>query len=415
MNRPTLVPRLRFTGAFSEWEERRLNNVSRIYDGTHQTPVYVKSGVPFYSVEHVTANDFSHTKYISEDVYRQECKRVRIAFNDILMTRIGDIGTPRIVDWDVKASFYVSLALIKPSEDINPRFLVQYMQTPFFQREMWRRTIHVAFPKKINLGEIGNCTLRFPSNDEQRKIADFLASVDQKIEATNNKLKMLQDYKKSVIRAIFNQELRLKDEGGKQYPEWQKKTLGEIGEFKTSSIDKISRPGEISVSLVNYMDVYRHQKIAPQNLYMLSTTTASEAQLQTNNLRQGDILFTPSSETPSDIGHSIVIPQDLHATVYSYHLVRFRPKVRLSLGFSHYFCNVPAVLKQISVLCQGSTRFTISVKDFSKVSVQLPTSYEEQERIADFLSTVDDKIRLEEGKLELTKKYKKALLQQMFV
>ena len=89
------------------WQEMKLGDVSRIFDGTHQTPEYTKSGIPFYSVEHVTANDFSDTKYISEEVFKKESERISIEKGDILMTRIGDVGTARHINWDVRASFRI--------------------------------------------------------------------------------------------------------------------------------------------------------------------------------------------------------------------------------------------------------------------------------------------------------------------
>ena len=63
---------------YPEWEVKYLKNVSAIYDGTHMTPDYQASGVPFYSVEHVTSDNFNDTKFISAEVFEKECKRVKI-------------------------------------------------------------------------------------------------------------------------------------------------------------------------------------------------------------------------------------------------------------------------------------------------------------------------------------------------
>ncbi len=197
------TPALRFPNFTGDWEEKKLGGISSIYDGTHQTPKYVKEGVPFYSVEHLTANNFSNTKFISKDVFNKEIKRVMIEKNDILMTRIGDIGTSKLIDWDVKASFYVSLSLIKISKSLESQFLNQYIKTDFFQRELWKRTIHVAFPKKINLGEIGHCFVHFPKKPEQEKIASFLNSLDDKINSTEQKITALEKWKKGLMQKMF--------------------------------------------------------------------------------------------------------------------------------------------------------------------------------------------------------------------
>ncbi len=180
-----------------------MGEVAKIYDGTHQTPNYVSDGVPFFSVEHVTANNFTKTKFIAEDVFKKESKRVVLERGDVLMTRIGDIGTCRLIDWDVRASFYVSLALVKCNPANRSSFLSQFMHSETFQRELWKRTIHVAFPKKINLGEIGNCLVHLPHPDEQQKIADALQAMDAKIAAVAVQVAKMEKFKKGLLQQMF--------------------------------------------------------------------------------------------------------------------------------------------------------------------------------------------------------------------
>lgn len=216
-----------------------------------------------------------------------------------------------------------------------------------------------------------------------------------------------------VKQKILSKELRFKDEFGNNYPDWEEKKLGDIGEFKTSSVDKLINEGEKMISLVNYMNVYNHQNITNENTKNLMQVSAKEKQIETSNLKRGDILFTPSSETPSDIGYSIVIFEDLNNTLYSYHLMRFRPIITLDILYSHYFCNIPSVLKQITRFATGSTRFTISVGSFSKVIIQLP-SLEEQKKIANFFSSVDKKLQQLTKKKDLLEEYKKGLMQKIF-
>ncbi|MDO7174157.1 restriction endonuclease subunit S [Mariniflexile sp. AS56] len=188
---------------FPVWEEKMLGEITKYYDGTHQTPNYVSEGVPFYSVEHVTANQFEKTKYISREVFEKENKRVRLEKGDILMTRIGNVGKARYIDWDVKASFYVSLALIKQNSSFSSKYLAQYINSVPFQRELWKRIIHVAFPIKINLGEIGKCLVQLPCVEEQNKIANFLSDIDLKIEALNTKIENSKSFKKGLLQQMF--------------------------------------------------------------------------------------------------------------------------------------------------------------------------------------------------------------------
>ena len=230
------IPKLRFPGFEDVWEEKKLGQLTKIYDGTHQTPTYVKHGIPFYSVEHLTANNFQDTKFISNEVFEKENSRVRIEKNDILMTRIGDIGTARLIDWNVNASFYVSLALVKQSEKLNSKYLSLYINSVNFQKELWKRTIHVAFPKKINLGEIGESYLKFPQLPEQQKIASFLGSVDEWLENLRSQKLKLEQYKKGIMQKIFSQQIRFKDKKGNDFAEWEEKRLGEVCEKKSSAV-----------------------------------------------------------------------------------------------------------------------------------------------------------------------------------
>lgn len=193
-----------------EWEEIEVGNLTKIFDGTHSTPKYVEEGIPFYSVEHLTRDDFSVTKFISEEVFEKENKRVKLERNDILMTRIGDIGTAKCLTWDVRASFYVSLALFKSNEKFNSSYLAYYINSIEFQRELWKRTIHVAFPKKINLGEINHCLVKLPSLKEQEKIAKLLANLDKELEFLDKQLANFKQEKKALMQQLLTGKRRVK-------------------------------------------------------------------------------------------------------------------------------------------------------------------------------------------------------------
>jgi len=267
---------------------------------------------------------------------------------------------------------------------------------------------------QLTVPQISGYKVLYPTLIEQKKIASFLLSVDKRIDFLLQKKEKLEQYKKSVMQKIFNREIRFKDNNGNDFPEWEEKTLGEIGQFQTSSIDKLSRENEKQVFLVNYMNVYRHEDINNETIKRFQKVTAKDSQVLSCDLKRGDILFTPSSETPNDIGHSVVVFEDLENSAFSYHLMRFRPKIEIDILYSHYFCNTSDVLNQLSRLSTGSTRFTISVKAFSSVIIYLPV-LEEQQKIASFLSTIDNKIEKVGAQIDHMKNWKKGLLQQMFV
>ncbi|KDU94685.1 hypothetical protein GLUCORHAEAF1_12500 [Komagataeibacter rhaeticus AF1] len=204
-----LTGKKRLPGFTGEWGTKKLKDISRVYDGTHQTPDYVEIGVPFYRVEHLTSGKFNNTKFVSEEIYQNESKKRKIEKNDILLTRIGDIGTAKLIDWDVRASFYVSLALIKANKIMSPKFFECALNSEAFKRELWHRTIHVAFPKKINLGDIGDCSICFPPFPEQKAIAAVLTTADEDIIALESDLARLRQEKKALMQQLLTGKRRV--------------------------------------------------------------------------------------------------------------------------------------------------------------------------------------------------------------
>ena len=111
------------------------------------------------------------------------------------MTRIGDIGTPAIVNSNSDLAFYVSLALLRVvAKDVDIKYLYYYIQSQQFKRELYKRTIHNAFPIKINKNEIGKCTIILKSFDEQTYISDLLSLIDEKLSLAISKIKALKKY-----------------------------------------------------------------------------------------------------------------------------------------------------------------------------------------------------------------------------
>jgi type I restriction enzyme S subunit len=152
--------------------------VAAVYDGVHQTPDYQDEGVMFLSVENI--DTLKSQKFISEEAFIRDYP-VYPERGDVLMTRIGDIGTSNVVETDDKLAFYVSLALLKPF-DIDPYYLDKSLQSPSAREELFKRTLHIAFPKKINKNQIAEVLLPIPkSRDEQIQIGRLFRILDNLI------------------------------------------------------------------------------------------------------------------------------------------------------------------------------------------------------------------------------------------
>ena len=160
-------------GAEVEWLQ--LGNYAEIFDGTHQTPQYQESGVPFVSVQNIK-NLSETTKYISKKDYEKyKCKPKR---DDLFMTRIGDIGTCAIVENDSPLAYYVTLALIRVDKEvILPKFLLHLIHSGIGKSELYRRTLHHAVPIKINLGDIGKISVPIPCPDNPKRSLKIQAEI----------------------------------------------------------------------------------------------------------------------------------------------------------------------------------------------------------------------------------------------
>ena len=193
-------PEIRFEGFTDDWEQRKLGEVVGIYDGVHQTPQYQDSGIMFLSVENITT--LKSEKYISEEAFERDYK-VYPQKGDILMTRIGDVGTTNVVQTTEKVAFYVSLALLKPKE-INSYFLSNAMKTSVFQKGLRERTLVTAIPQKINKDEIGRVNVFITNNaEEQKKIGDYFTALDHLITLHQRKCEKLKELKKFMLQNMF--------------------------------------------------------------------------------------------------------------------------------------------------------------------------------------------------------------------
>lgn len=381
-----LVPKLRFPEFEGNWIYQDLKSISDIYDGTHQTPKYVDSGIPFVSVENI--NDIYNTdKFISKEAFEKEYK-IKPKKDDILMTRItaGIIGATSIVKSNTPLAFYVSLALIRlKNNDVLVEFLNQRINTSYFKHELHRRIIHIAFPKKINLGEIGLCKISYPLFPEQQKIATFLISVDERIILLEKQKQGLETYKKGVMQQLFSQQLRFKDDAGNDFPDWEGKKLGEVSTITTGSSNRQDSglDGEFT-----FFD--RSEDIRTSNIYLFDTEAIIVA-------GEG-----------SDFKPKYFIGKfDLHQR--SYAIMNFKNSTGKFLFYYIHFHRNHFLSQAV-----GSTVKSLRLPMFQKMEIKLPC-LDEQQKIASFLSAIDARIDVVSKQIEQSKVFKKGLLQQLFV
>ncbi|PNZ52141.1 restriction endonuclease subunit S, partial [Staphylococcus intermedius] len=263
----------------------------------------------------------------------------------------------------------------------------------------------------ITKKDIENFKIPNTSIKEQNKISDFFVKLDRQIELEEQKLTLLEEQKKGYMQKIFSQELRFKDDNGNDYPEWTISKLGDLGTTFSglSSKDKEDF-GHGDAKFITYMNVFKNN-IAKQKLTEKVNVKNNEKQ---NLVEYGDVLFTTSSEVPHEVGMSSVWLYEENVYLNSF---CFGFRLNVNYINSVYLSRVlrsQKMRKMITILAQGSTRFNISKKELMKLNIDIP-SMEEQHKIIDFISNMDQLIEKQFHKVDLLKQRKQGFLQKMFV
>ena len=186
---------------YPDCEFKKLREIAIVNDGTHFTPEYKETGIPFFSVETVVNN--IEPKYISQEEHEKLIKRCQPKNGDILLTRIGTLAKSKLVDWGYDFSIYVSLALIKPKKSINSSYLNQYFKTNIYKRDFLSKSLLLATPMKINVADLKSTIVQVPCLKEQEKISNFLSVIDRKIRQLDNELNNNKQFKKGLLQQIF--------------------------------------------------------------------------------------------------------------------------------------------------------------------------------------------------------------------
>ena len=272
---------------------------------------------------------------------------------------------------------------------------------------------------KINNAYVLHDRIFAPSIPEQKRIASFFTVVDKKIAELKQKKALLEQYKKGIMQKIFSQELRFKparpsggDDNGKKFPKWEKKKLGEIGETYGGLSGKSKENFGIGKPYIQYKQIFDDSKI---NISRFELVDIGENENQ-NKVQFGDVFFTVSSETPNEIGMSSVLLDEIEELYLNSFCFGFRANSLSELNpyFSRYLFRSENFRNEIIKLAQGSTRYNMSKLQLLKIEILLPC-IEEQTKIANFLSAIDEKINQTETQIQQMQVWKTGLLQKMFV
>lgn len=191
---------------------------------------------------------------------------------------------------------------------------------------------------------------------------------------------------------------------------WNTVPLAELASISLSGVDKHIHPGETSVKLCNYLDVYRNRRLSRATKFAPGSATAGE--IARFRLKQGDVVITKDSETPDDIGVPSLVVEDLGQTICGYHLALLRPKENVNPSFLLFQLQSEMSQRHFLKTAPGVTRFGLGARAIASLPVLLPPR-EEQAAIVCVLDAVDTAIERMCEALGRIAILRRALMQQL--
>ena len=338
--------------------------------------------------------------------------------NDILMARTGSVGKTFIYSGGLDPLYFAGyLIRIRVKEAFCPKFIFYTTLSSKFIKWVSIESSRSVQPG-LNAEQYRSYRFSCPCFEEQRKIADFLSTFDDKIEAKEQQLEALQETKKGLLQQIFSQQLRFKADDGTEFPEWECCDFDSCFEFISNKA--FSREflcdDDTPVKCIHYGDILiKYPTITDIKKVRVTSLKCPELANGVSRLKDGDVVFADTAEDYT-AGKAIEIAglSDNVEAIAGLHTFACRPKYLFATGYLGYFLNSSNYHKQIIPLLQGIKVYSINKKAIKGTKIFVPCQ-EEQRKIAEFLGAFDEKIEAVKRQLEALREIKKGLLQQMFV
>ena len=397
-----LAPTLRFKDEqgkdYPEWEEKALENIALINMGTSPKSAAYNNdsiGLPLIQGNADVKNKLSAPRIFTSEITK-ECFP-----DDILMSVRAPVG--EISKSIHHACIGRGMSAIKAKGSYIQDFIYHYL---FWFEPKWRRLSQGSTFESVNTNDIKSLHIPTPSVAEQQKIAAFLSSVDTKIEQFNRKKALLSQYKKGLMQKLFSQEIRFKDEQGKDYPDWEVKKLRQIAKiYRGMGLSKSAVQSNGKIPCVLYGELFTKYH---ETIKVVLSLTNEETPVKS---QYGDILMPTSDVTPSGLATASALLAEGVQLGGDINIIR------LGKGINPIFmCYLINFYKKYFMrLVTGTTVKHIYAKDIQNIEFSIPASQKEQTKIANFLSAIDQKIELVAKQIKQAQIFKKGLLQQIFV
>lgn len=421
------VPKLRFGEFEGKWHQLTLKQVStkNISYGVVQTGDKDLT-VPCVRVVDLTSGSLDKETFIkTSESISQSYKKTVLERGELMVALRGVIGLTRTVPIDlVGCNLTRGIARISPDQNsFSSQFVEQVLNTPK-STQRFDQLKNGSALKEISIGELNKYTAVYPTLPEQQKIASFLSKVDEKIGLLSEKKDKLTEYKRGVMQQLFNGKwheqdgqltfvpptLRFKADDGCEFPDWEEKTLGDVSNHITYGLTVRPNFVENGIPLISAREITSGVPMynkAP----MISSETfdklSSKAKPQV-----GDIFLSKTGTIGFSAMHTL---SSKVAITQNIAVIRITEPNLVSADYVLHYLKTTSFLKSAIARVNQSTIMDLQLGDIKKLRLPLPSSVAEQQKVAQFISKIDQKIGLANTELETTKEWKKGLLQQMFV
>ena len=401
----TVVPALRFPEfqGMNGWEEKKLEEIGNfIGGGTPNTAIqeYWDGGIPWYTPTEIKNGDLkSSNRTITEKGLKNSSAKL-LPQGAILITTRATIGDVAISKKECTTNQGFQSLVVNDSESN----LFWFYWIIRHKEELIKRASGSTF-KEISKNEIINITSYSPKKQEQQKIAACLSSLDELIEATAQKVKALKEHKKGLMQRLFPAEG--KNVPDLRFPEfqgmkgWEKKQIKDFGEVITGNTpskkeEKYWNGDFVWVTAQDFKGKYINDSILKLTKFGKDKARVipKDSVLVTCIASIGLNAINKVECSTNQQINAICCNQEYNYE-YVYYLVTYNTEN----------------LKQLA----GQTAVPIiTKKSFEEFEVYIIENYDEQQKIADCLSSLDELIETTSRKVEILKEHKKGLMQQLF-
>ena len=400
-------PNIRFKGFTDDWEQRKLNDVSEVRDGTHDSPKYQDKGHPFVTSRNVKNGfiNYDDVQYISDEDFNEINKRSKVDVNDILMGMIGTIGNMALIRTEPNFAIK-NVALIKDTKQINYLYLYHFLHSSYIEKQL-SSGMDGGTQKFISLGNVRNLYIMYPSDVEQVKLGHYFESLDHLITLHQRKCDETKKLKKFMLQKMF-------PKNGEKNPEirfagftdaWEQRKLGEIAERVQGNDGRMNLP-ILTISAANGW-------MSQEDRF--SGNIAGKEQGNYTLLHKGELSYNHGNSKLAKYGTVFSLEAYKEALV---------PRVYHSFkttggnsNFIEYYFATKLLDKELAKLISSGARMdgllNIGFKEFMGINLKLPL-YSEQVKIAEYLRNLDHLITLHQRKCDKLKLIKKFMLQNMF-